>query len=214
MGHRRRHLVTTGAAAGLATVLAAFSAGAGSLAGAGAAAAATGHHRHKAASGKHASSGSSKDTVRLSKEPGVGHVLVNSAGQTLYAFAKDKHGKATCTGACTGVWPPLTVTGKPVAGKGIDKKRLGTVKDAAGQRQVTYDHRPLYTYVADTKPGQDRGEGITSFGGKWWTVDKKGKEVHAHSSSSGSYGGSSYGGSSGSSHSTSTSTTSGGGYGY
>ena len=215
---RHRQLVTAGAAAGLAGVLAACSAAAGPATAAGAATKheATGakHEatgaKHKTRAPKHAGSASSKPTVELSSEPGVGEVLVSSAGQTLYLFSPDKRKKPTCTGSCASVWPPLTVTGKPVAGKGVDKKLLGTVNGSGGERQVTYNHWPLYTYVADTKPGDVLGQGITAFGGKWWTVDKKGKEDTARTSSNGSSGASH----STSSYSTSSYSNSGGGYGY
>jgi predicted lipoprotein with Yx(FWY)xxD motif len=33
--------------------------------------------------------------------------------------------------------------------------------------QVTYDSHPLYTYVGDTAPGQDFGNGINLNGGLW-----------------------------------------------
>lgn len=230
MGRHRSHLVTAGAAAGLTAVLATGSAMAGPAFGAGATTthkAADSKHagtasKHAGTASKHAGSAPSKPTVSLSSEPGVGEVLVNSAGQTLYLFSRDKRKKPTCSGSCASAWPPLTVTGKPIAGKGVDKKLLGTVKGADGRRQVTYNHWPLYTYVADTKAGEVRGQGITAFGGKWWTVDRKGKEDSASASSTGSGAGS------GTSHSTSSYSTSsypsspsnshsgssGGGYGY
>ena len=38
---------------------------------------------------------------------GLGTVLVNGQGLTLYAFAPDKGKMVTCTGQCASVWPPL-----------------------------------------------------------------------------------------------------------
>ena len=37
----------------------------------------------------------------------VGTVLATGTGLTLYRYASTPAGKATCTGACAKVWPPL-----------------------------------------------------------------------------------------------------------
>jgi predicted lipoprotein with Yx(FWY)xxD motif len=112
--------------------------------------------------------------VHAAKVPGRGTVLVDGAGRTLYTFSPDKHGAPTCSGTCASIWPPLTITGKPVAGKGITASLLGTVAGAGGTQQVTYDHWPLYTYVQDGAPGEATGQGIVSFGGTWSTIGPKG----------------------------------------
>jgi predicted lipoprotein with Yx(FWY)xxD motif len=39
-----------------------------------------------------------------------------------------------------------------------------------GQRQLTYDGAPLYTFVNDRQPGQMTGQGLQAFGGYWWVV--------------------------------------------
>jgi len=46
-------------------------------------------------------------TVSTASVKGLGTVLVDSKGDTLYLFLPDKHAKVTCTGACATVWPPL-----------------------------------------------------------------------------------------------------------
>ena len=61
----------------------------------------------------------SKGTVHARNVAGVGTVLVNRAGRTLYLFNPDQQKKVTCTGRCAKAWPPLYTTGKPVAGSGI-----------------------------------------------------------------------------------------------
>lgn len=104
----------------------------------------------------------------------VGRVLVDAQGRTLYAFSPDRHGKPTCKNACAGVWPPL-LENHVHAIRGVKKKWLGTVKTSGGERQVTYHHWPLYTYVADTKSGQANGQGIKAFGGTWSTIGANGK---------------------------------------
>lgn len=131
--------------------------------------------------------------VDLAAAHGVGKVLVDAKGFTVYSFSKDGKDHPTCTGSCAKVWPPLTVSGKVAAGSGVKASLLGTVKDADGRTQVTYDGRPLYTYVADTKPGQAAGQGINAFGGKWWAMTATGAAAGS-TASAGTGGGSSSGG--------------------
>lgn len=113
--------------------------------------------------------------VHLAKVPGMGRVLVDPAGRTLYAFSPDRRSRPTCSGACASAWPPLAAMGRPSAGHGASRSLLGMVNDAAGTMQVTYDRWPLYTFVEDTGPGQDHGQGVTAFGGKWSTVPASGR---------------------------------------
>jgi predicted lipoprotein with Yx(FWY)xxD motif len=77
--------------------------------------------------------------VRASK---LGRILVNSQGHTLYIFKKDSRGKSTCTGACAKFWPPLRVSGKPTAGRGVSASKLGTIKRSDGKPQVRLQRPP------------------------------------------------------------------------
>jgi Secreted repeat of unknown function len=72
-----------------------------------------------------------------------------------YSFAPDTPSRSNCNGTCAGYWPP--VTGTPAAGPGVTGK-LGTIKRSDGATQATYDGHPLYTYIADTAPGQAHPE--------------------------------------------------------
>ena len=63
-----------------------------------------------------------------------GLILVDSKGITLYDFVKDKGTTSVCYGACAALWPPLTTTGKPVAGSGV--RRLAARHDQAQGRQA------------------------------------------------------------------------------
>ena len=56
--------------------------------------------------------------VKTRKISGLGVVLVNAKGRTLYTFAPDQHRRVTCTGQCATYWPPLKWKGssKPKAG--------------------------------------------------------------------------------------------------
>lgn len=104
----------------------------------------------------------------------TGPILANSQGRTLYLFTADTGTTSTCTGACATNWPPLTVSGKPTAGKGVDSSLLGTTQRSDGGTEVTYNGHPLYTYSGDTAAGQATGQNLTAFGAKWYVVGAAG----------------------------------------
>jgi predicted lipoprotein with Yx(FWY)xxD motif len=116
---------------------------------------------------------------------GLGNVLVDSQGRTLYLFAKDQGTTSACSGACAGAWPPLRVSGKPLAGGGAKAALLGTTKRSDGKPQVTYNGHPLYLYVGDQKAGDTSGQGITAFGGGWFALTASGSQVTATATGSG-----------------------------
>ena len=117
----------------------------------------------------------------------LGTILVDSSGRTLYLFEKDAHGGSMCTGACATNWPPLTVTGAPSAGAGIDGAKLGTTKRADGAMQVTYGGHPLYLFKGDTASGDTKGEAVSAYGADWYAVSPKGVSVEEKKSSGGGY---------------------------
>jgi predicted lipoprotein with Yx(FWY)xxD motif len=121
--------------------------------------------------------GSAGTTVAIAKTP-IGRILVDSKGRTLYDFPPDQHGTSVCYGACAALWPPLTTTAKPHAGRGVVSSLLGTTRRSDGKLEVTYGGHPLYYYVADTKPGQLSGQGLNQFGAPWWALSAAGKEIH------------------------------------
>jgi len=109
----------------------------------------------------------SKTTVKVGTVPGVGVVLVNPDGHTLYTLTDANGAAVACTGACSSVWPPYTVTAstKVKAPKGV--KSLSTTSDT---HQVTWKGLPLYTFAGDSGPKMANGNGISSFGGTWSVV--------------------------------------------
>src|SRR5215211_7138886 len=46
---------------------------------------------------------------------GVGTVLVDRNGMTLYLFESDTGPNSTCTGSCASTWPALTTSDAPTA---------------------------------------------------------------------------------------------------
>jgi hypothetical protein len=68
----------------------------------------------------------------------------------------------------------VTSNGKPIAGPGVSKSKLGTIK-VGGKTQVTYAGHPLYTYSAE--PKGTSYVGISMFGAKWDAITASGKLV-------------------------------------
>lgn len=116
---------------------------------------------------------------------GLGNVLVDTEGRTLYLFAKDQGTTSACSGACATAWPPLRASGKPVAGTGVKSSLLGTTQRSDGKPQVTYNGHPLYLYVGDKKAGDTNGQGITAFGAGWFALTASGTQVSGSASGSG-----------------------------
>jgi hypothetical protein len=69
---------------------------------------------------------------------------------------------------------------------------LGLTKRTNGKRQVTYAGHPLYAFIADKKPGQTNGEGVTNFGAAWDAVAASGRAIEPTAPDPGGSGG--YGG--------------------
>ena len=105
------------------------------------------------------------------KKVGLGTILVDGKGMTLYLFEKDKGGKSACDGACASAWPPVLTSGKAMPGQGVKASLLGTTMRPDGTTQVTYNHWPLYYYVADKAPGDTTGQDIDAFGAEWYVLD-------------------------------------------
>ncbi len=113
--------------------------------------------------------------VSLGSAAGLGQVLVDSEGHTLYAFGNDSPEESNCEGACEKAWPPLLVAqGEPEPSNGAAAARLGTIERADGSRQVTYAGHPLYSYGGDKQPGEAGGQGASAFGGTWTALKGSG----------------------------------------
>jgi predicted lipoprotein with Yx(FWY)xxD motif len=135
------------------------------------------------ASSAPASSGSG-NTLGMTKINGTA-VVTNSKGLTLYWFVKDTSTTSNCTGSCATYWPP--VTGPVTAGSGVTGT-LGTITRSDGTMQATYDGHPLYTYAADSAPGQAKGNGLNASGGLWYEMTVSGAKPATTTSGSGGYG--------------------------
>jgi predicted lipoprotein with Yx(FWY)xxD motif len=114
--------------------------------------------------------------VSLGNAGDLGMVLVDPDGMTLYDFHKDKGTTSSCYGACAQAWPPLLTEGDPQVGNGASAAKLGTSERKDGTTQVTYAGHPLYTYVADQKPGEASGNDVSAFGAQWYALQGNGEE--------------------------------------
>ncbi len=128
-----------------------------------------------------------KTTVGVANT-GLGKILVNSQGHTLYMFGKDVGTKSSCYGACAQNWPPLRSAGKPTAGRGADASLVGKTMRTDGKPQVTYNGHPVYLFSGDSSSGNTNGEGTNAFGGIWYALSASGNQVVGTSSNSGGGG--------------------------
>jgi predicted lipoprotein with Yx(FWY)xxD motif len=114
-------------------------------------------------------------TVRSSN---YGSILFDGKGRALYAFTRDRRGGASrCYGACARAWPVYFAGSRLVAGKGVKRSLIGTVRRRDGRRQITYDGRPLYYYVGDKSAGQVSCQNVAEFGGTWLVMRPSGALV-------------------------------------
>jgi predicted lipoprotein with Yx(FWY)xxD motif len=123
------------------------------------------------------SSGSS-GTIGAASIGGLGTVLVDSSGMTVYEYTPDEGGTmSTCYGECESFWPPVVAKGMPTAGEGAMASALGTTKRKDGTMQVTYEGHPLYTFAKDTAPGEANGNELE---GIWFVLNEAGSPVKGH----------------------------------
>ncbi|MPZ99844.1 MAG: hypothetical protein GEU80_11015 [Dehalococcoidia bacterium] len=106
-------------------------------------------------------------TVQVGGNDDLGGFLVGPDGMTLYVFSNDTAGVSNCTGDCAVNWPPLTATGEPTAGDGVEGT-LATIERDDGTTQVTLDSQPLYYWINDEAEGDATGQGV---GGVWFVVE-------------------------------------------
>jgi predicted lipoprotein with Yx(FWY)xxD motif len=119
--------------------------------------------------------GSPRYEIRATTIEGLGKILADGAGFTLYMYIPDHRGRSTCSGFCARSWPPLLLPAgvtRPKAGPGIDPALLGATRRADGALQVTYNKWPLYLWQGDSAPGQATGQ-ADDMGG-WYVLSVTG----------------------------------------
>ena len=141
--------------------------------------------------GSMSNTGSSK-AVSVEHIGSSGNVLVDAKGRALYSPSQEMNGKVLCTGACTSIWMPATVSNATASSLGSN---FTVVNRPDGTKQVAYKGRPLYSFAQDT-PGHVTGDGAKdAFGGQHftWQVVTTGKAAKSSSSSSSGSGSTSKG---------------------
>lgn len=105
----------------------------------------------------------------------IGELVVAQADRTVYTFV-GKDGKSIdCRAECAWKWLPVVVgVGVKVSGN-AQKSQIGAVKYSKEADQVTYGGHPLYYNADDIGPGSTKGNGIESFGAKWYALMPDGK---------------------------------------
>ncbi|MGW4876392.1 hypothetical protein ACWEPI_07485 [Streptomyces sp. NPDC004262] len=105
---------------------------------------------------------------------GVGTVVTDDRGMTLYRFDEDRPDPSrwTCSGTCTKTWLPVIV-GDAVRTSGVGRNLLGTVH-RDGEKQLTLAGWPLYRYSGDTAAGQANGQGRDA---RWHAVAPSGAKA-------------------------------------
>jgi predicted lipoprotein with Yx(FWY)xxD motif len=93
--------------------------------------------------------------------------------QAIYIFERDSRNRSNCKGTCAKLWPPVYTSGRPVAGAGVRRSLLGSIRRGT-RRQVTYNGWPLYYYAHEGR-GQVKCHNVRLNGGLWWVIGPSGK---------------------------------------
>jgi predicted lipoprotein with Yx(FWY)xxD motif len=106
-----------------------------------------------------------------------GTYLVDGAGRSLYMLEGTRGTPAArCNGQCLAVWPPVHVSGPPVAAAGVNPALLSTIT-ARGQTHVTYAGWTLFYYHRDQAPGDTTGQHVTDAWGTWHLLSPSGEPI-------------------------------------
>jgi predicted lipoprotein with Yx(FWY)xxD motif len=124
-------------------------------------------------------------TVKTAGVSGLGTILVDGQGRTIYLFQRDTGPTSTCAGACIAGWPAVTTHGTPQAAGGVTAAKLGTTKRSDGTMQATYAGHPLYYYAGDSAAGDANGQALNAFGAPWYVVGTNGSAITTQASSGG-----------------------------
>jgi predicted lipoprotein with Yx(FWY)xxD motif len=112
-------------------------------------------------------------SIRISQS-GLGPILTDQNGRTLYAFTKDKNRSSNCTGRCIATWPALAGSKAVTAASGAQRSLVGEAKRTEGTLQATYGDWPLYYYAGDMDPGDVDGQGVDNV---WFVIGADGKLI-------------------------------------
>ncbi|MCC2679093.1 MAG: hypothetical protein K0R29_1669 [Pseudobdellovibrio sp.] len=90
------------------------------------------------------------------------NLLADSFERTLYVFDADQGSNSSkCVGDCAEVWPPYIISAAEAASL---QAPFASVARPNRKLQLTFNGRPVYTYMLDRKIGDSLGNGL---GGVW-----------------------------------------------
>ena len=113
---------------------------------------------------------------------GLGKVVVDGNGRTVYIFDKDTSGKSNCEGDCLAKWPVVPAGEGTPQLDGIDASLVGSVTRSDGSKQLSVGGLPIYLFAQDTKAGEAKGQAV---GDVWWVIGADGKKITTKPSSDG-----------------------------
>lgn len=120
-------------------------------------------------------------TLTTANKAPFGTYLVDGAGRAVYILegTRGSSARMACGYDCARVWPPVAVTAPPVAGAGLDPRRIGTMTRGGGT-QLTYHGWPLFYYVRDRGPGDTTGHNVHDAWGGWYLLSPSGVPIGAY----------------------------------
>ncbi|MGW5723842.1 hypothetical protein ACWEVP_47290 [Amycolatopsis sp. NPDC003865] len=118
---------------------------------------------------------------------GVGAVVTDADGKTLYRFDKDLSQPPTsnCDGECATAWPPVLAGEAPPMLQGIQETQVGTLTRKDGSKQLTLNGWALYEFSGDKAPGVANGQGAN---GTWFAIAPDGSKITAGGPAAGGSG--------------------------
>ncbi|MCG5220130.1 hypothetical protein [Streptosporangium sp. KLBMP 9127] len=110
--------------------------------------------------------------INAADNEGVGAIVTDVKGFTLYRFDKDTAAPPTtnCLATCTEKWRPL-VPDRHMHAHGVSQELVGKIRRPDGTWQATLAGWPLYRFTGDARPGEVNGQGQSD---AWFAVTPSG----------------------------------------
>lgn len=106
-----------------------------------------------------ADAGAGSGVVSIQNVDGT-DVLADAEGRTLYTAEVEQGGQILCTDGCTSFWDPIVASAADAESVSADLDLdFGVVERPEGDRQLTFDGLPLYSFTEED-PGQLDGDGF------------------------------------------------------
>ncbi len=99
--------------------------------------------------------------VLLDGSAGLGEILTDQDGRSLYFFSSDIDGNSACNGGCATNWPPYFIEDLNVE-NGLSINDFSTITRTDGSSQTAYKGWPLYYFANDNGPNVANGEGVNN----------------------------------------------------